>query len=148
MNPNRSWPWAITGVFMVFCTFMVIFAIYAKSNKIELVAPNYYEREIKYQETIDQENQYITWNNKFKIQQNAEELILQLETPISDFIIGDVVFYKPNNKASDRKYPIVLDNAGRMSISKADLEKGNAQIEIDFEYAGKLMRYATTIQVD
>ncbi len=148
MNSNKYWPWAITGVFLVFCSFIVIFAIFAKSYKVELVAPNYYEKEIKYQETIDQENQYISWNNKFKIQQNVGELILQLENPISDFIIGDVVFYKPNNKSSDRTYPIVLDEAGKMSISKSDLEKGNAQIEIDFEYEGKLMRYATTIQID
>jgi hypothetical protein len=128
------------GIFIAYAGFaiaVIIMVTISMTKNVDLVAPNYYEKEIKYQGEIDRINN----TNRLKEQVKFEisEPILILSFPansISSVITGDVVFYRPSDSKKDFKVNIKSDKQFRHSIDLSGIEKGLWKIKVIWNMDG------------
>lgn len=107
-------------------------------QNIDLVSSDYYDHEIKYQERIDQEANYIEINDTLSISQNNNQLVISYpSTFIKKNIVGNVAFFKPDNAKADFEVPISYDDALNQRVSKSKLVKGKWKINVSFNVENK-----------
>ncbi|MCE3278639.1 MAG: hypothetical protein K0S44_830, partial [Bacteroidetes bacterium] len=103
-------------------------------QKVDLVAVDYYEQELKFQEKINhslQSNELkepLTWNV------SQEQFVLDFPSQFDGKQIkGEVFFLRQSDKSLDKKIGIPINNSLSKVISTKELEKGVYKIEITWE---------------
>lgn len=128
-----KWNWG-TGivVFIIFFLLMnVVVIIFAFGQKVELVTPNYYEKELKYQEEIDarQKTLQLTENVEVKYQSNL--LLVQLPKNFSGKELdGIILLYRPDDSSKDLKIDLKSDSTGAQRFDVSRLAKGYWKVKI------------------
>ncbi len=128
-----KWNWG-TGivVFIIFFLLMnVVVIIFAFGQKVELVTPNYYEKELKYQEEIDarQKTLQLTENVEVKYQSNL--LLIQLPKNFSGKELdGIILLYRPDDSSKDLKIDLKSDSTGAQRFDVSRLAKGYWKVKI------------------
>ncbi len=135
LSPPRfnPWPYAIIGFFVVAigCTLAVIYV--ATSNRSELVAGDYYDQEMRYQERMEQIQRTRVWEPRIAVTLDEVRREVDVRLPVEHAAVGargQVEFYRPSSAGADRSVPLALDAAGRQRISVADLAAGRWQVRL------------------
>ena len=131
-----NWGHKIVIVFAVFVS-LVMFAIYTATNhRTDLVAEDYYSRELKYQERIDQLNRTISKNYLAEIEDIGQSLNVVFPFEAHEMNIqGRIVFFRPSDQKKDRIFPIKLDSNHSMRVNKEVLHKGRYKVQIEWQLA-------------
>lgn len=131
-----SWGTKIAFLYLSFATMIGVMVYKSVTQSVDLVAPNYYEQELKYQDKID-------GINNLKAESKAI-IITQGENSISFNFLkemgvpkGHILFFKPDNAASDIETEIKTDNEGVQTIETKDLTKGTYLVKIDWKIGDK-----------
>ncbi len=131
-----SWGTKIAFLYLSFATMIGVMVYKSVTQSVDLVAPNYYEQELKYQDKID-------GINNLKAESKAI-IITQGENSISFNFLkemgvpkGHILFFKPDNAASDIETEIKTDNEGFQTIETQDLAKGTYLVKIDWKIGDK-----------
>lgn len=113
------------------------FMVYKSVTKnIDLVTPNYYEKEIKYQEQINKINNTNSLETKLAIEATVGAVVLSY--PFTKSIItGEIAFYRPSDAKSDFKTAIEPGIDAKQVISTASLKKGLWKVQVNWEMDGK-----------
>lgn len=101
-------------------------------NNHDLVAENYYEREIEYQGIIDKREKttLLKSNIKWTYEQTGLKIIYpEMEEKIS----GSIVLFRPSDKNLDMAIEILADENNIQLVSSDLLEKGKYLIEIEWQ---------------
>ena len=122
-----NWGHKIVITFILF--FIIMGTLIYKSVKtdFQLVAPNYYEQEVKYQDKIDAINRAKSIDINF-VNQITHLSILSEDIPNN----GKIFFYCPFDKNADFLLDIELVN-GEQRIDIQNIKKGKWEVEIQFK---------------
>ena len=137
-----NWGWGITFVLTLFVGYIIFFLIQALNFNGDLVAEEYYDDELKYQQNIDAQTNFKKLNEPVQVLMLDE--YVQVDLPESKEYDGEVHLYRPSDAKLDRKYPI---KGEKIHIPRTDLEKGNYQLKIFWKsgkksyYTEKLLTY-------
>lgn len=140
-----------TKIFMLYGGFVALIAFLVVSSmrqNVDLVAEDYYQQEIQYQNTIDQQDAAQKSGFSPAIVTNENEVNIVFPDTVRKMgVSGEVVFYRPDNKALDYSQNISLDNSGKMSIMRSKFSEGMYQAKVKWKSAGADYYYESTIHI-
>lgn len=132
-----SWGKGIVVSIVIFVLITAALVVVSFMQRIDLVANNYYEKEIKYQEQIETMKNTARLNNPVKVTQDVHSVVVAFNDSL-DFskIMGTVKFYRPSNEQKDFSIPLKVENNGKMSVSSDSIEKGFWKIQLNWSVDG------------
>ncbi len=99
-----SWGYKIMIVYLVFVAGILFLAYKASREKFDLVTPNYYEAELKFQNVIDQEQRVAALSSLPKITHSVNTVHIQLPTEfLNKEVKGQLYLYRPSDASKDIK---------------------------------------------
>jgi hypothetical protein len=131
-----NWGTKIAFLYLAFASMIGVMVYKSATQTVDLVAPNYYEQELKYQDKIDGINNLNTVSNALIIESKdgsiAFDFLKELGTPE-----GNILFFKPDNASADFDTKISVDQEGRQIIKTNEISKGNYLVKIDWKIGDK-----------
>lgn len=120
-----SWGKAIFLVMTAFVLLMVSFMYRAAFNQEELVAENYYEQEIKYQQQIDKLNRTGALGEAVRMEVVGNELVISFPPEVRGRAVsGELYLQRPSDSRADARLAIVVDSLGMMRVPIEERMKG------------------------
>lgn len=119
LNP---WPVSITLFIAAVIGAVVAFGVYASRNKTDLVAPDYYDQEIRYQQHIDGTRRALRLDSGPVIKVEGRKL--NIAVPNYASATGMVMFYRPSDSALDQTFPLALGGDGQQTMDISALASG------------------------
>jgi hypothetical protein len=101
-------------------------------QSIFLVAPDYYDQEIKYQSQIDKMQATSDSNASIKIVNNQDKIELEFSVIPEK---GEILFFRPSDATLD--FTVAVLNEKVQSISKSKFSKGFWKMKISWRANGK-----------
>jgi nitrogen fixation protein FixH len=131
-----NWGTKIAFLYLSFATMIGVMVYKSVTQSVDLVAPNYYEQELKYQDKIDGINNLRAESKAIIITQGENSIsfnfLKEMGVPK-----GHILFFKPDNAASDFETEIKTDNEGFQTIETKALTKGTYLVKIDWKIGDK-----------
>lgn len=121
MTLKWNWGTGIALVYTSFVVFMLSMVYLCLQQEFDLVTPDYYEAELKYQGVIDGMNNANLLGKAMVIEIGDDAVNLSLPMDVID-AAGQVKIYRPDNASLDLTVPIALD--GKLSIGREKLKTG------------------------
>lgn len=132
-----SWGKAIFAAYGFFILGVIAMVSISLTKSVDLVAPNYYDKAISYQEEIDR----ITNANKLKepirFDISGTSIVLNFpnNSPAS-VINGEIVFFRPSDSRKDFRVNVETDNKFAQVIDISNLDGGLWKIKIFWNMDG------------
>ncbi len=129
-----NWGLKITLLYVSFVLLILGMVGLAMHEKMDLVANDYYEQELNYQNKINTVNhtralgESLTW----EVKKNTLELTFP-EQFKEKKISGNVYFFRPSDATMDKTIAIPTDTARIQNISTSQLKKGVYKMQISWE---------------
>jgi hypothetical protein len=145
---KMNWGWRIVVLYGGFVTLMLFLVYKTTTVKDDLVAKDYYAKELKFQEQLDKQNRAnqlkepLTWNvhgRKVELQFPAE----LMSKPVK----AEILFYKTNDEKKDFVLSCSPDKEGVCQLSSAKFNRGVYQMQIDWSAGGVTYYNEGTINI-
>jgi hypothetical protein len=133
-----NWGVKITLVYLAFVAGMLTLVFKARSEKIELVATDYYEQELAYQERIDAMDNAARLSRAVTVQLVSEGLEVQLPDEITAAESGVIRLYRPSDSTLDREFVLAPTNIHTQLIPKALLTAGLYNVKVEWKAGEKI----------
>jgi hypothetical protein len=132
-----SWGKRILFLYLGFVALVITMVTISMRQQVDLVRPDYYAKELKYQEDIDKMNNLSQLKTELicKLNANSEIEIVFPEEHRNKKIEGEVLLYKPSDAKSDKRLSIATNN-GSMLIPTSAFSKGMYKVKIDWNVDG------------
>jgi len=127
-----NWGHGIAIAVGAFIVMILYFVVDSFNYKPELVASDYYQQEVNYQQQIDK----IKNAQDAKIAFDFKPEGFELTYPNAE-VTGKVHFFRPSDVALDFIVEIKADKEGKQVIDPAKLKQGRWKAKIDWMYEGK-----------
>lgn len=129
-----KWHWGtkIMLVYSGFVLFMLGMVYLCTRQHYDLVAADYYDQEIRYQEVIDGKKNTSLLGRDVVITRSAQEVTVEL--PV-DCETGMVQFYRPSDAARD--LTMSLSGTNRVSVPINRLGNGSYQVKARWVHGGR-----------
>ncbi len=132
---KMNWGTSIVVAIIAFMAFILFFVIKMSTNSKydhDLVATEYYNKELAYQQEIDKENNLKLLNKPIKIEHVQGGITIEFPKDLDPKTIqGKVFLYRPSNKKLDIEIPLKI-SSNVLFLPKKDLVGGRWNIIIDF----------------
>ena len=128
-----SWGVGITVSIIVFMLISVMFIYIAFNQDVNLVRDDYYEAEVKYNETMEKVKRTSALVDKLKI--SVIENNIQLQFPKiskSENINGNILLYRPSERNKDLSIIIQPDSNYLQTINTANMLSGMWKVKVDW----------------
>jgi hypothetical protein len=133
-----NWGHKIIIVFLLFAAGILTLVTKSMRTRIDMVTPNYYAEELRYQQVIDGRLEARNLSAPVSINQSGESVGLLFPAEMWNAgLKGQVLFYRPSDSRQDVSLPLVPDESGLMLVSKKRFQKGNYKVQLQWEAAGK-----------
>ena len=134
--------WGAKIVLSFVCFFGVIFTMaYISMNQdINLVADNYYEQELAYEDQIERIKNTQGLSEKPQMVLDRVEREARLVFPnelIGKVSEGKVHFFRPSNSALDKEFTIVLDQEGFQAFDISAFPAGLWKAKVSWEWKNR-----------
>jgi hypothetical protein len=142
-----NWGWAIVIAFILFASFLTVVMIIAGNDRIDLVAPDYYDMEIGYQKRIDDEAR-------------AKAIGMVAFLPVQDKLAitfpegfdaqkasGKIHFYKPDNASIDKVVDMSINAENQHVVNLDELVRGQWIIKINATLNGEGYYWEDSINI-
>jgi hypothetical protein len=143
-----SWSYRITILYLGFVGIILTLVIICSRNKEELVAPDYYAQELKYQERIDAVNNANALTET--VEHNVDEKQITLQMPldlITKDLKGEISFFCPSDSKKDKQFVMTFNSEGKQLIQKNNLQKGIYKMRLSWMSSGKNYFKENTITI-
>lgn len=133
MATQWNWGKSIVVMIVAFILIWVGLVIFAFNQKVDLVTPNYYEQELKYQQEIDKQKNTNMLAGKLTITQESDGLVLQF--PVKETgpaLDGTVSMYRPSDSQHDKTFPVKIDTTGVMHVPYKGLRPGFYKVKVQW----------------
>ncbi|MDB4089300.1 FixH family protein [Flavobacteriales bacterium] len=128
-----NWGWKIAIFLTCFIGFIMYMVIYSFSTSNDLVAEDYYNQEILYQDNIDAQKNALPFKNGVTISSSSENVIIQFPANFDvKFTDGEISFYRPDNAKLDRKFNLKLTQENNQLLDKSKIAPGFYKVTIQF----------------
>jgi hypothetical protein len=141
MQPKRNlWPLGIITAFAVFITGTSALVVIASSHRLDLVSPDYYEQEIRFQNHIDRDarTRQLATPATISYDATAQNIVIVLPAaPEPQPLIGQIQLYRPSSAGLDRQIKLELNSAGAQTLDAAGLQHGLWNIRVSWSASGR-----------
>ncbi len=131
---NWSWGKSIVLAYIIFICLVSWALIKSFNTSIDLVTPNYYEEELKFENKISETKAGHAYKGKilFNAQQNGLEIQFPKEWK-NDSIEGSILMYRPNDAKRDFITPIQFNEERIQVLPASQLLNGKWRAKISWE---------------
>lgn len=127
------WGHAIFLVIIMFLAAMTWVIVFAFSQKVNLVTPEYYPKGVDYEEQINKVRNTAKLKDKVQFEKHGNKLIFLFpEKTSNDTVTGTIQFYYITDFEKDRKIDINTDTSGKQEIDTQGFLSGRYIIKIDW----------------
>ena len=134
-----NWGWGILLTILAFIIFMSTLVYHATQIKVDFVTDNYYEKELKFQEQIDRQQESASLQMPLQIKYNAEHRKVEINYPetSSPEMKGEIFFYKPDNSDFDFKVKADGSQNNVQLVSASAMKAGWWVVKLTWEDEGR-----------
>ena len=133
MKQKISWGTGIVIAFVIFMGGITTIAVYLMNQDVNLVADDYYDQEIKYQQQIDRIKRTKKLDTKNIITFNGTTVNVTIpKSLLKSNLTGEIYFYRPSDENSDIKIPLHTDSLGLQVVPVSSLEKGLWTVKVNW----------------
>jgi nitrogen fixation protein FixH len=143
-KPNaRRWdPWPVSIIvfFAIAVAGCVGFVVFCSRHPADLVAADYYDREIRYQGQIDSLSRTRASGLKASVSVDAAQKSIVVRIPkeqLAGGVSGNIELYRPSSEKLDRKLALALGTDGRQTINASDLPDGLWKVRVSWTADGQ-----------
>lgn len=138
-----SWGYKISIFYGLFVAGILYMVIQSSSQKMDLVTTDYYAKELKYQETIDEINRTNALSEEVKYNVNSDEITITLPKDfLGKQVNGSVNLYCPSDAKKDINHAFD-GNALQVKLPMTKYTKGLYELQVTW-YADRLKYYYKT----
>ena len=138
-EPKKSfnvWPYAIFGGYGLFACIMIGTVIVLSRERVDLVTPEYYANQIKYEAHLDATRAAARPGYAFLIGEIKDGVVrLVRPSAVTEPLSGTATLYRPSDKDKDVSRPIELGEDGGMNLAVAGLQPGVWRLKLEWEVA-------------
>ncbi len=135
---KMNWGKGILISIILFFVINIVVIVFAFNEKVDLVTKNYYEKEIKYQEEIDKQNNSSILEQNIDVNYNHREVIIKFPMNFKmNLIKGIIHFYRPSDSQNDFLVDLKLDSLGFQRINTSGIKPGLWKIIFNWKYRDK-----------
>ena len=136
---QNPWPTALVIFFIFFISYIVGFVVFACRQKMDLVRPDYYDQEIRYQAQIDRVRRSSPVLVQATVDYNSSAGLVAVRLPgsVSTDLSGKVSFYRPSDAKLDRNVPLQLDLSGSQTVSVRAFPAGFWKVRVEWKTDGQ-----------
>lgn len=133
MKKPLSWGTGIIIVIGVFFIAMALMIAIAMTHGTDLVAENYYEKELKYQDRINSTRAATELRDAVSLRQLGDTVALTLSSDaVGARTSGTIHFYRPSDKQQDFEVSVRLDSLHMQKIATRALTHGLWKVQVDW----------------
>ncbi|WP_299252439.1 FixH family protein [uncultured Cytophaga sp.] len=141
------WGHYIAIFFTCFVVFMLALVYKTFDINTELVAEDYYNREIAYQGKINKQTNTLNYDANVEVVQSNDTVLFLFPVKFEDSLIkGTINIYRPSDIKKDLTIPISVKNK-KQFIFKNQLSKGRYIIYVDWQADTLLFYTEKTIDI-
>ena len=131
------WGYGIAAVYSVFAVVMIGFVAFTMTQKVELVAPDYYTKEIGYEQQINRERQTNKLTQAMSCQLIQDGKFIKIQFPNKNAAVeGTIKLYRPSDSLMDFSVPVEPDEEGLQLFSTAKMAHGAWRVKISWASEG------------
>lgn len=134
MSIQWNWGTKIMLVYIAFVLFMLSFVFFSTQQQFDLVTPDYYEEELKYQNVIDGQRNTQALGSRMQIAREQDMLVISLPT-LQNNEHAKINFYRPDNAKLDFVVPVGAN--GRVTVPAKKLASGMYKVKASWTVNGK-----------
>lgn len=131
-----NWGTKIAFLYLSFATMIGVMVYKSATQTVDLVAPNYYEQELKYQDKIDGMNNLSAETKAILITQKEGSVVFAFSKEMG-MPLGHILFFKPDNASADFEAEIKTNSEAEQIIDTKDLSKGTYLVKVDWKLGDK-----------
>lgn len=133
-----NWGHKIIIVFILFAAGILTLVTKSMRTRIDMVTPNYYAEELKYQQVIDGRKEALSLSAPVSINQSEKSVGILFPAEMQGIPLeGNVLFYRASDSRQDVSLPLQPDENGLVLVSKKRFQKGNYRVQLQWEAKGK-----------
>ena len=133
-----SWGIRIAILYGAFVVMILFLVFRTMSEKIDLVSPEYYQNELKFQEQIDRQTQSASLNEQPAIEVREKNVAIKFPGSVATSTIsGTIKFYRPSDSSKDFTTDVQLDSSGMQIVSSEKFIRGIYEVQLTWSADGK-----------
>ncbi|HVR36637.1 MAG TPA: FixH family protein [Methylomirabilota bacterium] len=139
-RPRSLWPHAIIAWFVAFASALAAWVTVVFQQDMDLVRPDYYEEEIRFQRQLDQMNRTAAIRHDVSVLYDPAEDEVTVRLPAghaAQHPVGSIQFYRPSNAALDFDVPLAVETTGVQNIDASALRSGHWRIRVRWTVAAR-----------
>lgn len=134
---NISWGTKIAVLYISFVAMIGFMVTLCMRQNVELVSDDYYERELVFQDKINEMNNANALPEKISHTMLPEGIQIQFPALFKNKkVSGEILFFRPSDKSKDHSTPIQLNGEAQQLIPKQLLSKGMYKMKITWAAEG------------
>jgi len=130
---RNYWPLGVVGAVALFLAGTALLVFLSARSPADLVSPDYYERELRYQEDLDRRARTLALADRVQLTYDAARHQLTLALPADHAArraVGQIHLYRPSAAGQDRRIPLALDAHGRQTLDTAAWPAGLWRVRV------------------
>jgi hypothetical protein len=142
-----NWGWRIAIGYSAFVVFILFMVFKATRENFELVTPDYYSKELAFQDQIDKSVNARDNNEQIELLIESDGIAVQY--PNFDkykSVTGVISFFRPSGGSMDRDFELSLNDKGIMYLPMSHFTTGRYLFKADWVCDGKA--FYTERQID
>ena len=146
MNLKFNWGWGITIVLGLYMTMIMSLVVGSIRQPVDLVAPDYYAREIRYEETLNKlrNTNALPVRPNVSLTHTGDRVLIKLPHSLAKDA-GEVLFMRPSDLNLDFKLPLETDADGQLFLARNKLTPGKWKVELEWQHEGTPYRYEQSL---
>ncbi len=134
---KMNWGARIAILYGGFVAIIVTLVVGSMHQSFDLVSPDYYSQEIKYQQVIDAGKNQAALSSPVSVHADQQNVVIQFPAEFhGKEVTGDIDFYSPVSTSMDKHVPIQVNN-NAMAIARNTLHTTSYNVKISWKADGK-----------
>lgn len=152
-SPFRNlhpWPASIVAFFIVFISGIITFTLFASRQRMDLVRPDYYEEELRFQQQFDRVARTAAVRSQVSVAYDLAQRSITVKLPpghAGPMLSGRIQLYRPSDARLDRSVPLQADARGWQSLDARALVPGLWKIRVSWRLDGREYYYDQSVVV-
>lgn len=130
-----GWATRITILYLSFVTLIITLVAKSMSQRMDLVVPDYYEEELKFQRKIEKINNTKSLQSplRWEVYKNTVNIIFPHEFA-NEHISGQITFFRPSDSRQDKIINLQPSKNNIHTVDISGFKKGLYNLQIDWNY--------------
>jgi hypothetical protein len=136
---RNFWPAGIIAAFVLFIAGTVGLVVLSARNHVELVSPDYYDQELRYQQHINRRARARALPEQARVSYDAARgnIVIALPAAQARVAQGRIQLYRPSDARLDRDLPLALDANGIQQLDAKQLHTGLWIVRVQWSVDGE-----------